>query len=737
MNVLLFVIFCLASSARAINYIVDGTNGSDDNDGLSPQSAFKTISKCVQSLKNGGDECQIMTGWYHEVLQVNGLQGSKDTPFKITGFENDIPTIDGTVDIMPNEWNFDQNTGICSAKIKQDIFALFLNQELLTAARWPNAKWSDKSCFNNSFWGKSDKTSERGVMVDDGQLGLAESGINAKGSMAILNIGYWNTFVAEVQDHKTGTNTFTYNDTFGDIRFIPGINQYYLEASLALLDSPEEWFYDKETKILYLIPPKGSDCPDPSSDNLRGRTTDYGLIIRNTTGLTVSNITFFAANIDGRSEVRTTYIDHITLENVQMYFGASSHRMLKSSEKPKWTKLMARAWYYDNLDFVDGKISVINCTFHGSEGVALEYGGKGMYIHNNLFSWNDWTVHLMDEFSGGLGTVYGNGSSEEFSQNTLWYNGASAGIRPGNRANVSYNHVNGQCAGMIMRDGAGIQFGVSKISGSQVHHNWLHDSPKWGIRFDDADGQGILGYHGTMTFNVAWNNFGLLAKGDNHTISNNIAFDRYPGSDQGGGCNLCIMYKVRMYPTIQNNYTITTNNGAYQADGGKDYEHNVFYPIPGIVVENNYSGTNVKENLFNAWIMDFRPRVNGNFTDGDIIGPYMPDVQGFYWIPGRKSYKTSTPIPPIGSAVLSSRDVLMFLGAYRADSYHWYFGTSETNVENAGINDEEYRGAIPEGKNVLPLPHLEKDTVYYWRVDTQWGGYMYKGDVWNFYTLNV
>ena len=45
--------------------------------------------------------------------------------------------------------------------------------------------------------------------------------------------------------YELGSNNFTYNDTFGDMKFKN--QQYYLEASSALLDVPEEWFYDMNT----------------------------------------------------------------------------------------------------------------------------------------------------------------------------------------------------------------------------------------------------------------------------------------------------------------------------------------------------------------------------------------------------------------------------------------------------------------------------------------------------------
>ena len=52
--------------------------------------------------------------------------------------------------------------------------------------------------------------------------------------------------MAEVLPYERGSNSFTYDDNFTIKKY--GHNmQYYLEASAALLDAPEEWFYDKDT----------------------------------------------------------------------------------------------------------------------------------------------------------------------------------------------------------------------------------------------------------------------------------------------------------------------------------------------------------------------------------------------------------------------------------------------------------------------------------------------------------
>ena len=95
-------------------------------------------------------------------------------------------------------------------------------------------------------------------MVDSGQKDLAGSGINAEGAMAILNIGSFNTFTAVVKSHSPGQNFFTYDDTFGNIKFKAGHNQYFFEDKLDFFDKAGEWLYDKSSKTLYVKTMDGS-----------------------------------------------------------------------------------------------------------------------------------------------------------------------------------------------------------------------------------------------------------------------------------------------------------------------------------------------------------------------------------------------------------------------------------------------------------------------------------------------
>ena len=139
------------------------------------------------------------------------------------------------------------------------------------------------------------------------------------------------------------------------------------------------------------------------------------------------------------------------LDSINFMYPVSSHRMLQDDSVPKTTALLLEK---------GGPLHVKNCVFFGGEGTALVYSGKEsqVKIHNNLFKWNDWSGVMA---GGGYGTVVSRGASkEEVIGNTLWYNGASAGLRPGRSSTIAENLFVGTRFGNIMNDGSGCQLMV-------------------------------------------------------------------------------------------------------------------------------------------------------------------------------------------------------------------------------------------------------------------------------------
>ena len=85
------------ATTQNMTLYVDGTNGDDSNDGLTPQTAFKSIQKAVDSVPKiirHSVTIQIADGTYDEEVMVSGFHAiprrvSNGANFTITGNEND------------------------------------------------------------------------------------------------------------------------------------------------------------------------------------------------------------------------------------------------------------------------------------------------------------------------------------------------------------------------------------------------------------------------------------------------------------------------------------------------------------------------------------------------------------------------------------------------------------------------------------------------------------------------
>ena len=163
-----------------------------------------TIQACVDNLQKPGDECVVQPGRYHENVTIMNKHGTKEDPIIIRGDPSGTTTVDGTIPLHPTKWEKFAE-GAYKTVLKQDIWQLFIDGEMMTNARWPNALWSDKSIFDSQNWAHSSTQSTRGLMIDGGgSHKLAESGLDATGAMAVLNVGSFCTFTRRVLKHQIG-----------------------------------------------------------------------------------------------------------------------------------------------------------------------------------------------------------------------------------------------------------------------------------------------------------------------------------------------------------------------------------------------------------------------------------------------------------------------------------------------------------------------------------------------------
>lgn len=670
------------------------------------------IQDCIDNLKEPGDECVIQPGNYHEQVTITNKFGSEESPIVIRGDPNALTKLDGTVPLRPEKWEKMDN-GAYKAVIHHDITQLFIDDEMMTNARWPNSLWSDKTIFNSKFWAKSTRSSTRGLMIDGGQHKLADSGFNVTGAMAVLNVGSFCTFTRKVLSHGKAKDRFTYKDDFGaNLNFKPKNNQYFLESKLEFLDNPGEWFYEKKNGVgtLYVMTMDGKS---PEDRNIRGKVQEVALQITSSAYVVFKDLTFFATTLQARSS------NKLEFRSINFSYPTYNRRMLGDTTPPQWTKIMSG----------QGSMKFINNTMYGTDGIALEYQGANDLVENNLFEYNDWSGANMNVAGGGAGTVLSQSIGDTFIRNTLRNNGASVGFRAGYKSHAKLNDISRTCYGMIQHDGSGIQVQVKRQTEVLLEQNWIYDSPKYGLRFDGAPPN--IGKHGTMRRNVIRKTNGMMVKGDNHTVDHNLIFHKFTkGGDhdgQGSKCNLCVLWYVRKNPVSINHNTLVEYNAADIANGG--VHNKKLYPMSGELKDNIIG--DVRTELVDPDNMDFRPRPESTYIQNNV-GPYsFEETKTKYWIPGRQLYKASNPVPPNGSITVKSdkRDVLMWLNGFEAATHFVYLGTSADALKRQGV--------ARNGDNVLKIRQkLKSGTKYYWRVDARVNTKVnYEGDLWSFETI--
>ena len=315
-------------------------------------------------------------------------------------------------------------------------------------------------------------------------------------------------------------------------------------------------------------------------------------------------------------------------------------------------------------------------------------------------------------------------------RNTVHTTGASETFKAGRRNIIELNDLSR--SGFLQNDGALIQISVKQQAGTIARHNWLHDTVKIGLRFDNSNkpsspwGEGCRAHH-----NVAWRTDRVFFKGDKHFIHNNLSFDSRLND---------LVTSSDIKTNGRNFETVTRNNVAGTLSGSRTKSVKAF-PVPGTVDHNwasDVQGRDVRTQLRDPNNLDFRPRASSDLVNSGAllegyafayvgkapdIGPYeygAPD----YWIPGRQDAQASQPVPPDHAAQVKPNADLMWLAAYKAQSHRVYWGPTRTALKDAG----------PVRHNIFSPDLLKPNKTYYWRVDAVIDSKTVTGPIWSFTT---
>ncbi|MBV1888339.1 MAG: T9SS type A sorting domain-containing protein [Urechidicola sp.] len=654
----LLFIFTVCGYAQNTYYVA--TNGDNNNTG-SESEPFLTIEHAINSFGALGGTCFIKEGTYHEEILV-----SDKSNITIKAFNNEVVILDGTKEITSSWTPSSGNPNIYETTLTEDIWQLFIDDEQQVSARWPNAQFNDDSVFDQSNWSPSDDSVEKGTIIDIGNL--AASGINAQGAIAVANFGSYKTSALNILTHAGSTMTYDENELNGHA----GKHYYYfLEKKLELLDTANEWYYDIDTQKLYV-------WGNPSGKNIRGKVQSYAFTFDDCQLITIENINFFSTTITA------TGSNNITVNNSLFAYPSTSKRMLGNINAPLVTKLGP-----NNNNSV-GNIKFYQCLFEHTEGEALKLSGTDNTIEDCYFHHIDYTCAALS----GLGVSIKNGGENvDFRQNTLHTTGASATLDLGEEQKVSFNDISN--TGLIQSDGSVVQITRKNVEGSIIHHNWIHDTSKSGMRYDaPTSSPWVAGTGGLAHHNVMWNlTKAFQIKGNYQEIYNNTCFGNNDVSN-----DISILhedYTIKAEWDNQTPYThsnvntITRNNAADKISGHRKKPAEE-YPVPGIVDHNKYSTTSTDYGI-NALLedpdnYDFRPKVGSELIDAgmDIAGI----TDGF-----------TGSAPDIGA--YEREDTWVAGVTWEPDFYPWSF--LSLGIEDSTYNNMEL--------SIFPNPVTEEITI--------------------------
>ncbi|WP_413314194.1 MULTISPECIES: SUMF1/EgtB/PvdO family nonheme iron enzyme [unclassified Prochlorococcus] len=747
-------------------------NGDDTNQGTL-EAPFKTIQHAITKVK-AGDTVQIRGGIYREKLLLEDINGTKDNPVTFKNYPNEEVIISGAKEIT-TPWKVHKGN-IWKTNVDFDVTQLFLDDKMLTAARWPNITkdWDqlDDSDGNNptpdSYW---DLKTSAEIQSEVDQKPGSYKNLEEKHSLSSLGASVegavfvrYGSDVVDVTQHTAGESSFEINGTV-DLTETSYLSQtgkiYYLTADLDLLDQPREWYYDKDSGELYAWLENNDD---PNSRDMESRgytTTNYGdeddiLTANDCSFLNFKGITLRTGTFQLRGTSDTEFDDCKFL-----YSGHNTHMLGADAVYNKGTKFEENSNHYGNdagggslgIEFEkDGNnysnpanIAWRNCEFAYSYNTLLYHGknGRNFIIDNCYF-------HNKPSGAGAIwtGQTKGNNTIRRVTAHTIGTGGLGK-VGNGNNegAVVELTHIYDY---HFHGDDAGIQINTGNTAGMVIKNNWIHVPGRNGIRFDGDE----AGMRGTAHHNVLFENKrGTRLKGDQHTILNNLAFDNthvdinvshdkfygYIDPDKKFTDNVVELYQNRAEgrrggrETHQgNHYSIVHNNV-----GNKNSQIYVLNPEDNT---GNLSrlelGQNVRNELRDPDNFDFRPKENSALVDlGTHLAPYTnnyigdaPDIGPYeygdlnYWIPGYQAEKASMPISPNGSITVKQNADLMWLEGREAITNDIYFGSSAENLEFQRNQQN----------NIFTPSNLEQGQKYYWRIDTVTDDELITGDVWNF-----
>ncbi len=524
---------CLAGPAQ---YFVS-LKGNDDWSGKlsEPNNAqtdgpFRSLERARSEVRNlrqakqfSGATISLREGTYYrnrKFLLDKNDSGNKNQPIVYEGWKNEKVILSGAVPVsgftpVSNKKILERLSGNSRKHVLQlDLkkfdpgtvskpgkrLELFFGNKPMTLARWPNQGFTK---INELTGNKPFKV--HGIPGDHEGRFTCDTNRMEKWSKEqdLWLHGYWfwdwSDAYQQVKSIDVQKKEFLLTKPFHHYGYRKGQKFYVLNA-LSELDSPGEWYLDREENILYFWPPSEID-----SQKITLSSVDHLLEINNGSHITFRNLVF--------EKTRNTLIRVISSHHVQI------------------KKSLLRNSGYAAVSFSGSDSGISGCDIHSiaSNGISLSGGDRNKLVPGNLFAINN---HIHD-----FGRVYRTyrpavsiaGVGNKI-QHNLIHNGPHNAIQAGGNDHlIEFNEVYDVC--YETGDVGAYYMGRDWTQrGTLIRHNFFHHIKGPGLHgamavyLDDAaSGISIIG---NVFFEAGRAAF--IGGGRDNVVKNNIFVNCHP-----------------------------------------------------------------------------------------------------------------------------------------------------------------------------------------------------------------
>ncbi|ABD79376.1 carbohydrate-binding protein [Saccharophagus degradans] len=502
----LAITLCMSLSQAAIAKDIYVAPTGDDAGAGSFSSPYQTLAKAAQTAQ-AGDVVYLREGTYQETLRPAN-SGTASHPIVFQSYQNEKVIISAMEAL--SGWQQD-TSNIYKTTVNWDLgqenFVMH-KSTALDLARWPNNTDADPFTLNSKR-----NTGGSGPEVGQGayiEYAAGLPNINWTGGTVFYYgdkpgggwLAWRETIVSHTQT-RINIDLSKKNPAWVRTAHDPASGgEFYLMGVKGALDYQNEWYFDSNTRELFVQLPNGAR---PQNGDIQFRKRLQTINLANRSHIHIKNIAVFGGAIEITNNANSNL-----LSGVSSFYGNATLGVHTGFSAPS---------YSVKIQGSDNRIENSEIAYGSGTGI-YDSGTRSQIVNNYIHDFN-----TLGDYNA---PVNARGGSNTLVKNNRISRGGRDTIQAFNRdSEWSYNDVSHS---NLIADDCGLFYTVGGPHNVEIHHNWFHDAYSHGNKnkaagiYLDNDARGFKVHH-NVVWNTEWTGIQINWNGTDIDVFNNTLWN--------------------------------------------------------------------------------------------------------------------------------------------------------------------------------------------------------------------